>query len=212
MALQRGSAHQANRKTRGGIALKVYDKFWDEISKEDWPEAGELFVCRTRYPRLFPESWLVAVQGDGTCEGDTVHRGLFWTKEDALFFAGALEDGQEDEAGQEDEDGLEAVVIHQGHPTEADWREIGQMVREGYCAGYDVPPGIYWTHKSVVESQEPGEDWDVDEDLDVSALDGPEACEAPDLNGLNGEETRTFPGGGDIDVAAKWSKPRGDQS
>lgn len=194
MALQRGSAHKANRKNRGGISLKVYDKFWDEISKEDWPKAGELFVCRTRHPPLFPESWLVAVQGDGTCEGDTVNRGLFWTKEDALFFAGALEEAQEDE------ECLENVVIHQGHPTEDDWGKIGRLVREGYCAGYDNPPGIYWTHKPADDSQEREE-----------GLDNEEGLEDPDLDGLDGEERRAFPGGGDIDVAAKWSKPRGDQ-
>lgn len=74
--------------------MKIYDKYWDQIDRLEWPAVGEIFVCKSSHPKLYPESWLVAVQGDGTLAGDTILRGIFWAQADAIDFARMLDGGE----------------------------------------------------------------------------------------------------------------------
>lgn len=55
------------------------------------PLPGEVYVCPDPQKRCWPESWIVCIMGDGTLEGDTITRGIFWHKEDAESFAAILE-------------------------------------------------------------------------------------------------------------------------
>jgi hypothetical protein len=85
--------------------MRFYDKFWQDIDQKDWPSQGEIFVCKDPQKRCWPDCWSVAIfwdpstwksefTGNGwtTCpEIDIITRGLFWTKEDAILFAKALE-------------------------------------------------------------------------------------------------------------------------
>jgi len=78
--------------------VRIYDTPWNEIAKSDWPCAGEIYVSRAtgqETSAVGPDGYCVAVMGDGTLEGDTVRRGLFWTKEDALEFGALLAGGEE---------------------------------------------------------------------------------------------------------------------
>jgi hypothetical protein len=65
----------------------IYDTFWYEIKKRDWPEEGMVYICKDVQRRLMPECWTVSIMGDRTLEGDTVQLGLFWKKENAVIFA-----------------------------------------------------------------------------------------------------------------------------
>ena len=67
--------------------MKIYDCHWEEIPMSDWPESGEICICKSpQYRHL----WSVSIMGDGTLESDTVARGLFWQKKDAMKFAEIL--------------------------------------------------------------------------------------------------------------------------
>ena len=68
----------------------VFDKKWNEIDPQDWPEVGEIYICLDPQKRLGEETWIVSIMGDGTSEGDTVELGLFWKIEHAKLFADAL--------------------------------------------------------------------------------------------------------------------------
>ena len=79
--------------------MKIYDKAWQEISRNDWPEQGEIFVCKDPQERCWPESWTVSIFWDpeswqsniGKCpEMDIIEQGIFWTKENAILFAETL--------------------------------------------------------------------------------------------------------------------------
>ena len=75
--------------------MKVYDCAWSEISKEDWPKAGEVFVCKALPVSMQSINqkhtmWAVSIMGDGTLENDNVTRGMFWNEEDADIFANAI--------------------------------------------------------------------------------------------------------------------------
>jgi hypothetical protein len=76
--------------------MKIYDKAWQEISRNDWPEQGEIFVCKDPQKRCWPESWTVSIFWDPeSCQSkwiemDIVEQGIFWTKENAILFAETL--------------------------------------------------------------------------------------------------------------------------
>jgi hypothetical protein len=74
--------------------MKVYDVPWNKVQPKDRPAAGEVYLCRAtelgEMQAIGVSGYVVAVMGDGTPEGDTVRRGMFWTKADALVFANAL--------------------------------------------------------------------------------------------------------------------------
>ena len=81
--------------------MKIYETF----DHENPPIQGEVFVCRDSQKRCRPESWIVSIfwnpdtwktEWDGnkytTCpEIDTITRGIFWHKEDAVTFAKAID-------------------------------------------------------------------------------------------------------------------------
>jgi len=69
--------------------MKTYTGYLltDYVPENDWPEAGEIYVALDLQNRLGPQTWLVAVMGDGTCQGDTVQLGLFWEVGIAVYFA-----------------------------------------------------------------------------------------------------------------------------
>jgi len=76
--------------------MKVYTTFWQNIPQNEWPKQGEIYICLDPQKRLGPKTWSVSQfwEQDGTngidhC--DIIGRGLFWTKEDAILFAGILE-------------------------------------------------------------------------------------------------------------------------
>jgi len=62
--------------------------------------SGKFYVEKDVQKRLFIRDvlddgmggWVVLQQGDGTMEGDTVQRGLFWTKADAMLFLKAIQE------------------------------------------------------------------------------------------------------------------------
>ena len=84
--------------------MKIYDKAWQDISRNDWPEQGEIFVCKDPQERCWPESWTVSIfwdpeswqpkwngqEYDKCPETDIVEQGIFWTKENAILFAETL--------------------------------------------------------------------------------------------------------------------------
>ena len=72
-------------KTFNGYLIPEY------VQEDDWPDIGEIFVALDQQNRLGPETWLVAVQGDGTAQGDTVQLGLFWWKQVAIKFVETIE-------------------------------------------------------------------------------------------------------------------------
>ena len=68
----------------------VYKKYWHEIQQQDWPESGTTYVCLDSQKRLGEKTWSVSIMGDGTASGDTIHLGLFWSKDIAVLFAEAM--------------------------------------------------------------------------------------------------------------------------
>ena len=76
--------------------MKIYEKLWQDIPRVNWPHQGEIFICLDPQERLGPETWSVSQfwEQDGTKDiehCDIIGRGLFWTKSDAILFAGILE-------------------------------------------------------------------------------------------------------------------------
>jgi len=43
------------------------------------------------------------------------------------------------------------VTIYKGKPTAEDWKQIGEMIEEGYICGIDQPSGITWTLERKVK-------------------------------------------------------------
>ena len=82
-------AENSEQKIMPQNTVKVYYKYWHDIAREHWPEAGQIFICQDEGDTLGPSTWSVAIQGDGTLEGDTVNLGLFWELEEALTYATA---------------------------------------------------------------------------------------------------------------------------
>jgi len=75
-------------------------RIFDGVAKQKDLRAGDVVVALDPQERLGRSTWTVFVQGDGTLEGDTVQRGLFWNKEDAMMFAAAIEaEGAKKEGG-----------------------------------------------------------------------------------------------------------------
>ena len=74
--------------------MKFYDGHLIEeyVDEADWPEIGEVFICLDPQHRLGTDTWVVALQGDGTLIGDSTQLGLFWKKEYALHFARLYEE------------------------------------------------------------------------------------------------------------------------
>ena len=48
------------------------------VPEDEWPDVGELYMALDQQNRLGPQTWLVAVQGEGTMQEDSVRIGLFW--------------------------------------------------------------------------------------------------------------------------------------
>lgn len=71
--------------------MRIYDKLWQAIKQEDWPKAGEIFICLDPQKRLGPQTWTVSEFHNHDTEIDVVGRGLFWKKDDAVIFANAVE-------------------------------------------------------------------------------------------------------------------------
>ena len=69
--------------------MKLYDGYLisEYVKEGDYPEIGEVFVCLDIQNRLGPQTWLVAVMGDGTCQADTTQLGLFWKQGLAINMA-----------------------------------------------------------------------------------------------------------------------------
>ena len=74
--------------------MKVYDGYLIEeyVKEEDWPDINEVYVALDIQNTLGGQTWLVAVMGDGTSQGDSVRLGLFWKHEYALHFASLYEE------------------------------------------------------------------------------------------------------------------------
>jgi len=72
--------------------FKVYDRLLQQTDERDWPQAGDVYVAPDGQQRCGPGSWVVAVMGDGTFEGDTEQLGIFWHKGNAMLFARAYEE------------------------------------------------------------------------------------------------------------------------
>lgn len=73
--------------------MKVYTGYLikEYVQEDDWPEIGEVYVSLDIQNSLGPQTWLVAIMGDGTCQGDTTRLGLFWRAGCAVDFALFLE-------------------------------------------------------------------------------------------------------------------------
>ena len=56
------------------------------VSEDEWPDIGELFLSLDLQNRLGPQTWIVAIQGDGTSQKDSVQLGLFWSVRIATEF------------------------------------------------------------------------------------------------------------------------------
>lgn len=69
--------------------MKTYDGYLrnEYVDEQNWPEIGEIYIALDPQNRLGPQTWVVAIMGDGTSQGDTTQLGLFWKKENALIFA-----------------------------------------------------------------------------------------------------------------------------
>ncbi len=67
--------------------MLIYNKLWNEIDEQDWPAPGVTYVCKDTQRRCGINTWVVSTMGDGTLSGDTIVRGLFWHKQDAILFA-----------------------------------------------------------------------------------------------------------------------------
>jgi hypothetical protein len=74
--------------------MKIFNGYLTEtyVKEHDWPAMGEIFVGLDQQNRLGPQTWLVAIQGDGTLQGDTQLLGLFWKQNLAIRFAGDITD------------------------------------------------------------------------------------------------------------------------
>jgi len=77
--------------------MKIYDGYLitEYVKPEDWPEPAEIFISLDIQNRLGPQTWLVAIMGNGTCQDDTVQKALFWEFGDAFLFADRMEKGIE---------------------------------------------------------------------------------------------------------------------
>ncbi len=40
---------------------------------------------------------------------------------------------------------MKGIEILEGDPTPEDWRDIADLIDEGYTSGYERPVGINWT-------------------------------------------------------------------
>ena len=65
------------------------------VSEDEWPDIGELFMSLDLQNRLGSQTWLVAIEGDGTLQEDTVQIGLFWSVGIATDFILMLENNPE---------------------------------------------------------------------------------------------------------------------
>jgi len=74
--------------------VKIYDGYLIEeyVKEQDWPDIGEVYMALDLQNRLGPQTWLVAIMGDGTSQGDTVQLGLFWKYEYGLHFGRLYEE------------------------------------------------------------------------------------------------------------------------
>ncbi len=67
------------------IDPRKYDTTWDKIEMNDWPEPGQIYICRAFDYQT--GNWAVGIMGDGTSEGDSVALGNFYRENDARRFA-----------------------------------------------------------------------------------------------------------------------------
>ena len=105
-------------------------KVFDRVVKDGEVEKGEVVVAHDPQKRLGDPTWLVFVQGDGTLEGDTVEKGLFWDKELALRMGVLVKFGNKvllgrkmspkeyfgEEKAEEIPDDLSIIFIPSGYP------------------------------------------------------------------------------------------------
>ena len=58
--------------------MKIYDGYLIEeyVNEFNWPEIGEVYIALDLQNRLGPQTWLVAIMGDGTSQGDTTQLGF----------------------------------------------------------------------------------------------------------------------------------------
>ena|GEM_PF-5101552 len=87
-AFDHSKAHEAYCISEELAALVEEVKSMDK--KEIKP--GEVYIEQSPNDTEMagPNPWQVLVMGDGTLEGDTARRGIFWNKEDAELFMAAL--------------------------------------------------------------------------------------------------------------------------
>lgn len=69
--------------------IRIYDKLWQDINKNYWPNPGQIFVCKDPQERLGPDTYSVAKM-KLPHEHDLTTLGLFWKKDDAVVFASAI--------------------------------------------------------------------------------------------------------------------------
>ena len=67
------------------MSPRKYDTAWDKVEMKDWPEPGQIYICRTFDYQT--GNWAVGIMGDGTLEGDSVGLGYFYREADAVKFA-----------------------------------------------------------------------------------------------------------------------------
>jgi len=67
----------------------------DYVKEDEWPDKGELYVSLDIQNRLGPQTWLVAIAGDGLSQEDAIELGLFWRVGIAVDFLLTLEHNPE---------------------------------------------------------------------------------------------------------------------
>lgn len=74
--------------------MKIFNGYLipEYVKEDDWPDIGEIFVSLDQQNRLGSETWLVAIQGDGTAQEDNLLLGLFWWEQVAVKFAEIIKD------------------------------------------------------------------------------------------------------------------------
>ncbi len=74
------------------MKIRIYEKYWQAIKRADWPASEQIFICHDPQDRLGFPTWAVSKMKERG-EHDLTGRGLFWTKDDAIVFANAINNG-----------------------------------------------------------------------------------------------------------------------
>jgi len=71
--------------------ILIYNLYMHEISKENKPKTGMIFIHLDEQNRLGEKTWSVSIMGDCTMENDSIQQGLFWDLENAVLFTESLQ-------------------------------------------------------------------------------------------------------------------------